>query len=124
MAAPTPLGVHQVNSNEPYALVEDLNWVGITADAAIAFVKARAEYLTDKAVTDAGELSRRALDEARALSQRALDALPGLVVAEVGRIDAQAELARLGLDEHLSSQRSNGVRAMVQRIRQLSDAAA
>ncbi|WEF25806.1 SufE family protein [Paracoccus sp. S3-43] len=48
----------------------------------------------------------------------------GVPVAEVGKIDAQAELARLGLDEHLSSQRSNGLRAMVQRIRQLSDAAA
>jgi cysteine desulfuration protein SufE len=42
----------------------------------------------------------------------------------VGKIDAQAELARLGLDEHLSSQRSNGLRAMIQRIRLLSDAAA
>ncbi|MDH5798179.1 MAG: SufE family protein, partial [Paracoccaceae bacterium] len=27
---------------------------------------------------------------------------------------------RLGLDEHLSSQRSNGVRAMVQRIRDIA----
>ena len=44
----------------------------------------------------------------------------GVPVAEVGRIDAQAELARLGLDEHLSSQRSNGLRAMILRIRQLS----
>ena len=48
----------------------------------------------------------------------------GVPVGQVGRIDAQAELARLGLDEHLSSQRSNGVRAMVQRIRQLSADAA
>lgn len=48
----------------------------------------------------------------------------GVPVAEVARIDAQAELARLGLDEHLSSQRSNGLRAMVQRIRQLSADAA
>lgn len=48
----------------------------------------------------------------------------GVPVAEVARIDAASELARLGLDEHLSSQRSNGLRAMVQRIRQLSDAAA
>lgn len=48
----------------------------------------------------------------------------GVPVGQVGQIDAQAELARLGLDEHLSSQRSNGLRAMVQRIRQLSDAAA
>ncbi|WP_295049647.1 SufE family protein [uncultured Paracoccus sp.] len=47
----------------------------------------------------------------------------GVAVGQVGQIDAQAELARLGLDEHLSSQRSNGLRAMVQRIRQLSDAA-
>ncbi|SIS79975.1 SufE family protein [Paracoccus saliphilus] len=48
----------------------------------------------------------------------------GLTVAEVGQVDAQAELARLGLDEHLSSQRSNGLRAMVVRIRQLAAAAA
>lgn len=42
----------------------------------------------------------------------------GLTAAEVGKVDAPAELARLGLNEHLSSQRSNGVRAMVERIRQ------
>lgn len=48
----------------------------------------------------------------------------GLTVAEIGKVDAQAELARLGLDEHLSSQRSNGLRAMVQRIRQLAADAA
>jgi cysteine desulfuration protein SufE len=48
----------------------------------------------------------------------------GVPVAEIGKIDAQAELARLGLDEHLSSQRSNGLRAMIQRIRQLSADAA
>ncbi len=41
----------------------------------------------------------------------------GLPVAEVARVDAPAELARLGLTEHLSAQRSNGVRAMVERIR-------
>lgn len=44
----------------------------------------------------------------------------GLPVAQVGQVDAQAALARLGLDEHLSAQRSNGVRAMVGRIRQLA----
>lgn len=48
----------------------------------------------------------------------------GVPVAEVARIDAQAELARLGLADHLSSQRSNGLRAMIQRIRQLSADAA
>jgi len=41
----------------------------------------------------------------------------GLTVAEVLAVDARAELERLGLNEHLSSQRSNGVRAMVERIR-------
>lgn len=48
----------------------------------------------------------------------------GVPVARVADIDAQAELARLGLDEHLSSQRSNGVRAMIGRIRQVSADAA
>jgi cysteine desulfuration protein SufE len=48
----------------------------------------------------------------------------GLPLEQVARVDAHSELARLGLDEHLSSQRSNGLRAMVERIRQLSDAAA
>ncbi len=48
----------------------------------------------------------------------------GLSLAEVGRVDASAELARLGLNEHLSSQRSNGVRAMVERIRMVAAAAA
>ncbi len=48
----------------------------------------------------------------------------GLPVAEVGSVDANAEFARLGLDRHLSAQRSNGVRAMVGRIRLLAAAAA
>ena len=48
----------------------------------------------------------------------------GVPAAEVAAIDAQAELARLGLHDHLSAQRSNGVRAMVGRIRALAAAAA
>ncbi|SNX69159.1 cysteine desulfuration protein SufE [Cereibacter ovatus] len=48
----------------------------------------------------------------------------GLTVAEVTRVDAPAELSRLGLDQHLSSQRSNGLRAMVERIRKVSAEAA
>ncbi|WP_371155362.1 SufE family protein [Jannaschia sp. 2305UL9-9] len=48
----------------------------------------------------------------------------GVSVAEVGRIDAVAEMGRLGLNEHLSSQRSNGLRAMVQRIREVAAKAA
>jgi cysteine desulfuration protein SufE len=43
-----------------------------------------------------------------------------LTVTEVLAVDAGAELARLGLDEHLSSQRSNGLRAMIGRIRKLA----
>ncbi|WP_425093360.1 SufE family protein [Tropicimonas sp. S265A] len=44
----------------------------------------------------------------------------GLTVAEVTKVDAQAELGRLGLHDHLSAQRSNGVRAMVERINLLA----
>lgn len=47
----------------------------------------------------------------------------GLRVREVLDVDALAELGRLGLDEHLSAQRSNGLRAMVQRIRQIAASA-
>ncbi|PRX32751.1 cysteine desulfuration protein SufE [Meinhardsimonia xiamenensis] len=47
----------------------------------------------------------------------------GLTLREVLEVDAQAELARLGLDQHLSSQRSNGVRAMIGRIRALAEQA-
>jgi len=43
-------------------------------------------------------------------------------VAEVPGVDAPAQLARLGLDEHLSAQRSNGLRAMVERIRSVASA--
>ena len=48
----------------------------------------------------------------------------GQTLAQVAAIDAQAELARLGLDEHLSAQRSNGLRAMVARIRAVAGRAA
>ncbi len=48
----------------------------------------------------------------------------GVPVSEVQGIAAQAELARLGLDQHLSSQRSNGVRAMVGRIQKFAAEAA
>ena len=41
----------------------------------------------------------------------------GLTLKEVLAVDARAELARLGLNDHLSAQRSNGLRAMIERIR-------
>ena len=46
-----------------------------------------------------------------------------LPVAEVARVDAGGELARLGLNDHLSAQRSNGLRAMIERIREVAAAA-
>ncbi|SEK35104.1 Cysteine desulfuration protein SufE [Roseovarius nanhaiticus] len=47
-----------------------------------------------------------------------------LPVSEVPRVDAGGELARLGLTDHLSAQRSNGLRAMIERIRSVSSEAA
>ena len=47
----------------------------------------------------------------------------GLTARDVLGVDAPAELARLGLHDHLSSQRSNGLRAMVERVRTLAAAA-
>ena len=41
----------------------------------------------------------------------------GVSASDVARVDAPAELGRLGLNDHLSAQRSNGLRAMVDRIR-------
>jgi cysteine desulfuration protein SufE len=43
-----------------------------------------------------------------------------LPVAEVPMVDARAEFARLGLTDHLSAQRSNGLRAMIERIRKFA----
>ena len=40
----------------------------------------------------------------------------GIKIKEAARIDPLAEFNRLGLNEHLSSQRSNGLRAMLDRI--------
>jgi cysteine desulfuration protein SufE len=44
----------------------------------------------------------------------------GLTVRDVLKVDASAELARLGLNDHLSAQRSNGLRAMIGRIQKLA----
>ena len=48
----------------------------------------------------------------------------GLSLADVLAVDARAEMGRLGLNEHLSSQRSNGLRAMIERIRLVAAEAA
>lgn len=44
-------------------------------------------------------------------------------VAQVARTDAVAALGQLGLNDNLSAQRSNGLRAMVDRIRSTAAAA-
>ena len=48
----------------------------------------------------------------------------GLTLSEVVAVDARAEMARLGLNDHLSAQRSNGLRAMIERIRETAAQAA
>jgi len=47
----------------------------------------------------------------------------GVLVAEAAKINAAEELSRLGLQENLSSQRSNGLRSMVERLKMLAEAA-
>lgn len=42
----------------------------------------------------------------------------GLTPAEVVAVDARAEMGRLGLNDHLSAQRSNGLTAMIERVRE------
>lgn len=44
----------------------------------------------------------------------------GVPLAEVLAIDARSEMGRLGLNDHLSAQRSNGLRAMIERIRSVA----
>ena len=46
----------------------------------------------------------------------------GLSARDALAVDAEAELARLDLRDHLSSQRSNGLRAMIQRVQDLAKA--
>lgn len=50
-------------------------------------------------------------------------AYSGKPASEVAATDASALFADLGLSEHLTPQRSNGVRAMVERIRREAAAA-
>ncbi|QIE54588.1 SufE family protein [Pikeienuella piscinae] len=50
--------------------------------------------------------------------------LSGRSPAEIREEDIEGRLKALGLDQHLSSQRSNGLRAMVARLKDLARAAA
>jgi len=49
--------------------------------------------------------------------------LNGETTETITATDVTAELGRLGLDQHLSAQRSNGLKAMVARLKGLADAA-
>lgn len=44
----------------------------------------------------------------------------GVPVDEVPAVDARGAFARLGLNDHLSAQRSNGLRAMIERIQSVT----
>ncbi|MEM9550526.1 MAG: SufE family protein [Pseudomonadota bacterium] len=48
----------------------------------------------------------------------------GLTPDEVAAVDAREQMTRLGLNDHLSAQRSNGLRAMIERIRSVAREAA
>ncbi|HIP24073.1 MAG TPA: SufE family protein [Rhodobacteraceae bacterium] len=45
----------------------------------------------------------------------------GLPFKDALKVDALKEMGRLGLDQHLSAQRSNGLRAMIERLRLISE---
>lgn len=47
----------------------------------------------------------------------------GQTAREIVAIDAPAKFAELGLDQHLSAQRSNGLRAMIGRVRAIAEQA-
>ena len=43
-----------------------------------------------------------------------------ITVNEAIKIDTNHEFAKLGLNEHLSAQRSNGLRSMVERLKEVA----
>jgi cysteine desulfuration protein SufE len=47
----------------------------------------------------------------------------GKRASEIMRIDAEATMRELGLDEHLTPQRANGLRSMVKRIKREAQSA-
>ena len=49
--------------------------------------------------------------------------ISGRTVDQIRALDIRDELSRLELDQALSAQRSNGLRAMVQRIEQIANGA-
>ena len=85
------------------------------------------ETHVDKAASGEPTLSFRADSDAhivRGLIAILLTLYSGKRASEILATDAGETLKRLGLNEHLTPQRSNGVRAMVERIRRDASAAA
>lgn len=77
---------------------------------------------------DAGDPVLRFLGDSDAHIVRGLVAIvlalySGRRASEILAIDAEATLREFGLDEHLTPQRANGLRAMIQRIRTEAEAA-
>jgi cysteine desulfuration protein SufE len=84
-------------------------------------------WLTTRSEQHGGEPVLHFLGDSDALIVRGLVAIAlalfdGKTAAEIKATDAEAVFSRLGLREHLTAQRSNGLRALVDRIRR--DAAA
>lgn len=81
-------------------------------------------------LTGSGPAARIAFDgDSDAMIVRGLIAIlralvNGGTAAEIAALDIPGEMARLGLDQHLSAQRSNGLRAMIGRIREIAATAA
>jgi cysteine desulfuration protein SufE len=59
----------------------------------------------------------------RGLVAIAIALFDGKTAAEILKINAQAVFDRLGLSQHLSAQRSNGLRSLVERIKADAEAA-
>jgi cysteine desulfuration protein SufE len=75
---------------------------------------------TDPVVTFSGDSDAHIV---RGLVAIVLALFSGRRASEILATDAEAALKSLGLDEHLSPQRANGLRSMVQRIKRNAEGA-
>ncbi|MEM6421770.1 MAG: SufE family protein [Pseudomonadota bacterium] len=78
-------------------------------------------WLVPQVQADGGEVRLSFRGDSDAMIVRGLIALlhslySGKTVAQIRQIDAQAQFGRLGLSQHLSAQRSNGLKAMINRL--------
>jgi len=86
-------------------------------------------WLVAGSTGDAGDTPQRILFRAdsdahivRGLAAILVRLFSDRTAQDILAVDAEAVLSELGLDEHLSPQRSNGLRAMVDRIRKIAQA--